>query len=106
MKNDISIILSLDSNSHVEKFRTIETDGVSYSIESIEDTLGFDETTVVQLSISFGVGVLSGVVANAVYQAAGTAIKSLIVNNQRIRPSREELEKAIDTIRRSIDVEE
>lgn len=80
----------------------VDADGSLIYLESVDEGLGFDETTLISLAVSFAVGVGSGVVANAIYNSVGKAIRKITVGGQRIRPSRQDLQNALDVLNEHI----
>lgn len=69
-------------------------------VRSVEEGLAFGDTTVIELALSFSTGIASGVVANALFAMLGTRIRSLVVDDRRVRPTKKDLADAIETIRR------
>jgi hypothetical protein len=81
---------------------TLADGQVQLELRTYERRLGFVEGSVALLVISFGLGVTSGVVANAVYAALGSALKSLTIDGRGVRPKEAELEQALETIRKLV----
>ena len=92
-----------DRDAALGALRNIDEKDVSVELVSSDEGLGFDETTLVTLAISFGVGVASGVVANYVFDSLGKSIRRINVNKNRVRPNREDLTRALDLIKQHID---
>ena len=102
MNTIIDLVMELDSVTAVERISGIaQGNDFEVTVKACDEGFGFDEATVVSLAISFALGSASGIVANAIYDAVGSAIKSITINNRRIRPNKEALEQAIEIIRRS-----
>ena len=102
MYTQLDLVLELDSVVAAERISDLaQRKDFEVTVNACDEGFGFDEATVVSLVISFAVGTASGIVANAIYDAVGSAIKSISINNRRIRPNEEALEQAIEIILRS-----
>jgi len=74
-------------------------DKVAVKLLSYEEGLGFTDSILIELLLSFGMGVASGIVANAIYNSFGKGTRRLTLGGMPVRIDIDELEKALDTIR-------
>ncbi len=63
------------------------------------DIFSFDGNKLVEILISFSIGVASGVVGNIIYNAIHSAAKKLEINGRRTRLTEESITQAIETIK-------
>jgi hypothetical protein len=63
------------------------------------DTFSFDGNKLVEILISFSIGIASGVVGNIIYNAIHSAAKKLEINGRRTRLTEESITQAIETIK-------
>lgn len=105
----VELEIELDSIEALERLFVAGRAGVGATVEvgpgiiaelrDAEEGAGFADAVLVSIAVSFAVGTLSSLVANAIYDALGSAIRRLSVDKRRVRPTREELERALETVR-------
>ncbi|MEM7290766.1 MAG: hypothetical protein AAF412_10435 [Pseudomonadota bacterium] len=88
--------------SDTPSLRTLGTifpfEGGQVEVRAVDEGLGFDQTALVTLAVSFSAGVASGVVANAIYAICTDAVRRLTFEGRRVQLSEEALNQAIQTI--------
>jgi len=92
-----NIIDILTDKISVNKTSVELADNVIVETVKLEEGLGFLDSVTVTMLMSFGMGVSSGIVANAIYSALGKGIQKISLNGRRIRPNKDELIKALET---------
>ena len=73
-------------------------EGGHIEVAGRDEGMGFDQSTLITLALSFSAGVASGVVANAVYAVCGTAVRALTISGRRVRVTEKDIEQAIKTL--------
>lgn len=71
---------------------------VKSEVLTIDKSRGFDGVTFVTLSLSFGAGVASGIIANALYSAVGTVVKKIRIEGREVRLHDEYFAETIEKI--------
>ncbi|HNH27281.1 MAG TPA: hypothetical protein PLR93_09690 [Anaerolineales bacterium] len=76
----------------------IENGLACLEVISKEEGFAFGDTSVWDMVLTFATNVSAGVVANAVFSALGHQVRRIVINGRRVRPTREEVEKALEVI--------
>lgn len=71
----------------------------SFELIDFEEGIGFADVTTATLLVTFAIGVGTGVVANVIYDAIGAGLRRLTADKRRVRPTRKELEQALETVK-------
>lgn len=104
----INVRISMEVNHRVQTqdlFIHDQSDGIYCGQEIIRtdvidnDILCFDGNKLVEILISFSIGVASGVVANIIYNAIHGVAKKIEINGRRTRLSEDSITQAIETIK-------
>ncbi|MGN6373663.1 MAG: hypothetical protein ACTHM1_11870 [Solirubrobacteraceae bacterium] len=81
---------------HIDGAVLCETEGITIEVRSV--CHGFGGAEVVTMVVTWLVGVGTGVVANAVYDALDRRVRRLTVNESTVKPTREDLTAALDEL--------
>ena len=73
-------------------------EGGTITVQEVDEGLGFDQTALVTLAVSFSTGVASGVVATALCALLGKAARRLSLQDRPVRVSEEDIARAVETI--------
>ena len=106
----VNLSLEVDSLDSILRFfdgkqkRQISSSGVTCEVEliSTNNSLNFIGGYLVEIMISFAVGVSSGIVGNMIFSKLIEGAKKLEVCNKRTRISEEKVEEAIETIQQYV----
>ncbi|MCG8043913.1 MAG: hypothetical protein JAY72_21190 [Candidatus Thiodiazotropha endolucinida] len=81
-----------------ESINIVESEA-SIKIVSVEEGLAFGDTTLYEIALTFGSGVATGIIANALTAILGKGVRRMVLNGRRVRPTERDVERALDVIR-------